>query len=81
MTSESERLSGLVSRRKFLVSSGAVGATALAGCTSGGDGDSTTEDSEGSGSETLSGEVVNTGSSTVYPVTNAMAERFMEEHS
>ncbi|WP_232703403.1 phosphate ABC transporter substrate-binding protein PstS family protein [Halobacterium wangiae] len=94
MTRDSERLSDLVSRRRFLLSSGAVGATALAGCTSSGDGDgdgdtggsggdsggSGNDTTEGSGDDALSGEVVNTGSSTVYPVTNAMAERFMEEH-
>jgi phosphate transport system substrate-binding protein len=34
MAQDSERLSDFVSRRKFLVASGAVGATALAGCTS-----------------------------------------------
>jgi phosphate transport system substrate-binding protein len=101
MAQDDPHLSDLVSRRKFLLSSGAVGATALAGCTAGGDDendgnndeggdgggtidagdDATNDESSGGGDDgELSGEVVNSGSSTVYPVTNAMAERFMEEH-
>jgi len=102
MAQDGDGLSGLVSRRKFLLSSGVAGATALAGCSSGGTGGGSgdgsgdgsgassggsggsdggsSSDGSGDGSSSLSGEVVNSGSSTVYPVTNAMAERFMEQH-
>jgi len=70
--------SGL-SRRRFLTSSGAIGALALAGCTQntsrGNDGGSTD-----SGSDGLSGQVIIKGSSTVFPISDAMAEEFMEEH-
>jgi len=71
-----------VSRRKFLVTSGAIGAAGLAGCSSGGDssgGDSSGGDSSGgdSSSGDSSGESgMNTGllnaegSSTVYPISN-----------
>jgi len=62
-----------VSRRSFLTSAGAAGALALAGCTEGPGGEST-------GSQ-LSGSVRITGSSTVYPVTQAVTEQFRSEHS
>ena len=53
-----------VSRRKFLVTSGAIGAAGLAGCSSsGGDGG---DDSGGGGTDLLNAE----GSSTVYPISN-----------
>jgi phosphate transport system substrate-binding protein len=87
------RLGDSVSRRKFIVASGATGATALAGCTGGSDDDSTTEETGGeddmsdqsdetteSGDGMLSGQVVITGSSTVFPISDSMAERFMEDH-
>ncbi|MGQ4557053.1 phosphate ABC transporter substrate-binding protein PstS family protein [Halobellus sp. GM3] len=96
MTRDSERPSDLVTRRKFLLSSGVAGTVALAGCSGSGEtGDGGSSDSGGSGGNSggssdggssgdssggLSGAVVNSGSSTVYPVTNAMAERFMEQH-
>ena len=73
-----------VSRRNFLAASGAAGVLALAGCT-----ESTADGSENPGddntdagddSEELSGEVVITGSSTVFPVSDAMAEQFMDQH-
>jgi phosphate transport system substrate-binding protein len=62
-----------VSRRSFLTTTGAAGALALAGCTEGPD--------DGGGSDDgLSGEISITGSSTVYPVIQAVSERFREEH-
>jgi phosphate transport system substrate-binding protein len=68
-----------VSRRKFLAGSGAASAVVLAGCaenTTGGNGNG-----NGNGdSDQLSGEVIVKGSSTVFPVSQAMAELFMEEH-
>ncbi|QFU82510.1 PstS family phosphate ABC transporter substrate-binding protein [Natronorubrum aibiense] len=59
-----------LSRRKFIATTGAAGALAVAGCT----------ENEASEEDGLSGEVVIKGSSTVFPVSDAMAERFMEEH-
>lgn len=56
-----------VSRRKFIATSGAVGAAAIAGC------------SETSGSDD-GGEVIVKGSSTVFPISDEMAQRFMEEN-
>src|SRR6056297_1521699 len=61
-----------VSRRSFLTSAGAAGALALAGCTEG-------PGSESTGSQ-LSGSVRITGSSTVYPVEQAVTEQFRSEH-
>jgi len=77
--------SGGLSRRRFLTSSGAVGALALAGCvqnTSRGDGGGSDggSGSDGSGSDGLSGEVIIKGSSTVFPISDTMAEEFMAEH-
>jgi phosphate transport system substrate-binding protein len=67
-----------VSRRKFLASSGATAATlAVAGCSqeeSGGDGDG------GSDGGDISGPITITGSSTVFPVSEAMAEEFKQEY-
>ncbi len=54
------------SRRKFLAATGAVGTAAIAGCT---------ENTDGGGNE----RVVVTGSSTVFPVSDRLAEEFMEE--
>lgn len=102
MTQPRERIMDRVSRRKFLVTSGAVGAAGIAGCTGNGSGDGNGNggngnsggngggngngngngngDDGGNGSGGLSGEIVNTGSSTVFPITDYMAEQFMEEH-
>ena len=76
--SESETTS---SRRELLTAVGGVGLAALAGCTRGsnaaaggdGSGDTTTK-------EQLHGSVTITGSSTVYPVSLAMAEEFQKQH-
>ena len=99
MTQDSERLANDVTRRKFILASGAAGAVALAGCTSDeeGDGDSGGDGSDGSdgddgmdggsetdttsgGSDQLSGEIIVKGSSTVFPISDRMAEEFMNEH-
>ena len=83
-----------VSRRRFLLASGAVGTAAIAGCTesnpsgdgSGGGGGAGANESgsggsnSGSGSGQLSGTIDIAGSSTVFPLATAMAERFMQEH-
>ena len=84
MAPDPDRLSDLVSRRKFVTATGAAGIAAVAGCSSGsgdGSGDSDTDDSsndDGSNSETASDDTGNAspesltadGSSTVYPITN-----------
>jgi len=86
MASDPDRLSDLVSRRKFVAATGAAGIAAVAGCSSGGgSGDSDTEsenaddsNDEGSNTETESDDSGNAspssltadGSSTVYPITN-----------
>jgi phosphate transport system substrate-binding protein len=93
MTQGDARLTELVSRRKFLGAVGGAGALALAGCTQqtdggdGGDGGDGSDggsdgnsDGNGGSSGGLSGEVVITGSSTVFPISDYMAEVFMEEH-
>jgi phosphate transport system substrate-binding protein len=61
-----------VSRRRFLTSTGVAGALALAGCTEG-PGQTTTESG-------LSGEISITGSSTVFPVVQAVSERFKRDY-
>jgi phosphate transport system substrate-binding protein len=85
MARDSESLSDIVSRRKFLLASGATGVTALAGCTSegsenGSSGDDSSSD-DGSGDMELSGEISITGSSTVFPLATAVAERFQQDHA
>jgi len=84
-----------VSRRKFLVGTGAAGTIALAGCTSGGDGgdggdgeDSSTatpDSSDGAatdtpGNMTLTGDIRVSGSSTVFPVAQAVGRQFTQKH-
>ncbi|USZ69278.1 substrate-binding domain-containing protein [Halorussus salilacus] len=51
MTQDTERLTDVVSRRKFIAASGAVGATALAGCSGSSGGQDTTEGSDDAGSD------------------------------
>jgi phosphate transport system substrate-binding protein len=75
MTEEST--SGQLSRRTFLAATSTVGTIGLAGCTqSGSDGGDGDDDDGG-----LSGTIDIAGSSTVFPVATAMAERFEQEHS
>jgi len=67
-------------RRKFLLTSGALGVAGLAGCTTsengGGEGNGDGEPGDGA----LSGEVAIAGSSTVFPIASAVAEEFQAEH-
>ena len=58
----------IVSRRNFLGAAGGAAALSLAGCLGG-----------QVGGDELSGEVVIKGSSTVFPISDAMAEAFMED--
>ena len=55
------------SRRKFLAATGVAGALSIAGCT---------ENEEGSEND----RVVVTGSSTVFPVSDTLAEQFMQDN-
>ena len=91
MTRQSERNSRF-SRREFLAATGGLGVAGLAGCTQDNpSGDATDEpteagsDGSGSGgdggSDGLSGDISIAGSSTVFPLASAMAERFEEQHS
>jgi len=66
----SDSSNGTISRRRFIASSTAIGALALAGCTSDG----------GSGSDGLSGSIRISGSSTVYPIAQEMSRQFREEN-
>ncbi|SFG52292.1 phosphate transport system substrate-binding protein [Halopelagius inordinatus] len=89
MTRQSERTGASLSRRKFIVGAGAAGVAGLAGCTENTDSGGSTDSgggSTGSGgdsteSQTLSGDVDIAGSSTVFPLATAMAERFQSQHS
>lgn len=65
-----------MNRRRFLTAAGAAATAGLAGCTSPDQGGEGTATNDG-----LSGTVVVAGSSTVFPVSDTMAELFMEEHS
>jgi phosphate transport system substrate-binding protein len=79
-----------VSRRKFLVASGSVGAAALAGCSEnpqssdgnggndGGNGGGETTTDGGGGS--LTGEIKIAGSSTVFPLATQMKQAFQTDH-
>jgi phosphate transport system substrate-binding protein len=77
-----------VSRRKFLVGTGTTGALALAGCTKNNAGGNTTDgsgdggsgDGGNSDSQKLSGQIKIAGSSTVYPLAQAMRDEFIQEH-
>jgi len=94
MAPSQEPTTSAITRRKALGTFAGVGSLAVAGCTGtgtdGGDGGNGGDGGDGSdtdgsdGGDTdgsdLSGEVVITGSSTVFPVSDAMAEEFMEMH-
>ncbi|KAB1197643.1 MULTISPECIES: PstS family phosphate ABC transporter substrate-binding protein [Haloferax] len=74
----------VVSRRKFLIATGAAGVAGLAGCTEGNseaDSEATDAENAESNTDTLSGAIDIAGSSTVFPLATAMAERFQKEHS
>ncbi|MDF9744235.1 phosphate ABC transporter substrate-binding protein PstS family protein [Natrinema salsiterrestre] len=64
-----DRSARSVSRRKFLAATGTVSALSLAGCT---------ENTGGNGGENE--RVIVTGSSTVFPVSDTLAEAFMEDN-
>jgi phosphate transport system substrate-binding protein len=83
-----------VSRRRFVIGAGAVGAAGLAGCTrqntgggsggssdgSGGSDGSTGGEETGASDGGLSGPIDIAGSSTVFPLATAFSELFKEEH-
>lgn len=62
-----------VSRRRFLTSTGVAGALALAGCTEG-------PGSTGTAGSGLSGSISISGSSTVFPVVQAVTEQFKKDN-
>lgn len=83
MPPQRDDLSAPVTRRTFLVSAGSAGVAALAGCTSDstfGKNDTSGSDGHG-GSEELSGAIRISGSSTVYPVAEAVSRKFQKKHS
>jgi len=87
-----DRFSTGVSRRKFVTTAGAAGALALAGCTSEGDdegngnGNGNSDENGDENGDTmegdmeLSGDISIAGSSTVFPLMEAIAETFSRDH-
>lgn len=75
-----EDTAGTVSRRKLLTATGLGAASGIAGCLGTTDNSDTNDQRESESSGDLSGEVVVTGSSTVYPISNEMATRFMNAY-
>ncbi len=73
----SDKSSSGVSRRKFLMGAGASGAVALAGCTKNPAAGGSDGSGDGGG---LSGSISISGSSTVFPLAQAIQEKFVEEH-
>lgn len=86
MAQDSERLGDVVSRRKFIATSGVAGAAAVAGCMGDSGGESTEADDDGEsggGSTTAANDeesgsssvetLTSGGSSTVYPIMNTAA--------
>lgn len=73
MSGDQNRELESVTRRKFVLSAGVVGAAAVAGCTSvtGGDNGDSGE---------LSGSIRISGSSTVYPVAQEVSRQFKQDH-
>ncbi|WP_336344960.1 PstS family phosphate ABC transporter substrate-binding protein [Halalkalicoccus ordinarius] len=78
--------SGAVSRRNVLAAGGTALALSIAGCANNegssdnGSGDEGLGGGGGNGDSDLSGEVIVTGSSTVFPISDQMAQNFMEEN-
>lgn len=66
-----QKYSRTVSRRNFLASTGTVGAIVLAGCT---------ENPSTNGGADLSGNIIVKGSSTVFPISDKIAQEFMNEN-
>jgi phosphate transport system substrate-binding protein len=80
MTDNQSALTSGASRRKFIAVAGGS-AVALAGCTSTSDngGDNGNNSSNG-GSQDLSGDITITGSSTVFPLMEAISARFKQDN-
>ena len=82
----SEDATGGLSRRSFITRAGAAGAgtIAIAGCTekapTGGENANDGSSSETSGDGSLSGKVAVAGSSTVYPLAEAVVGKFEKKH-
>lgn len=71
---------GSVSRRNVLATGGTALAITIAGCSGGSGGNGGGDNSSGNGSGSVSGDVIIAGSSTVYPISQAMAEEFQREN-
>jgi phosphate transport system substrate-binding protein len=94
MARSDERPTDIVSRRNFLAAAGTTGVAAFAGCAQTGDGsggETDTDDSDSGGATTgndenesgtdgVSGTIRISGSSTVFPVSEAAGEEFAAEH-
>lgn len=81
MAQKEDRSTTVVTRRKFLAATSGTAVAAIAGCTRDGNADGEATDGQGTTESDLSGNVVVTGSSTVYPVSVAMAEDFQSRHA
>ncbi|WP_227133969.1 PstS family phosphate ABC transporter substrate-binding protein [Halorubellus salinus] len=86
MADKSQRVADVVSRRKFIATSGVAGATAVAGCMGDSGGETEADDDSSGGESTTSGSddgsdssssgpttLTSGGSSTVYPIMNTAA--------
>lgn len=81
MTQQHTGTDAILSRRHLITTAASAGAVALAGCTRGTDDGADGDDDDGTTTaDQLSGSVTITGSSTVFPVSLAMAEEFQKLH-
>lgn len=84
MANQNDR--SIVSRRNFIATTGAATALGIAGCTAndGGNGNGGNGNGgnggNGNGGGSVSGDISITGSSTVFPINEAMAEEFQAEY-
>lgn len=79
MSSDPSHLSGLVSRRAFLTSSGAAGVTALAGCSSNNETEGASVGDSGSGENSISFDFWHIHGGELEQTLNAMAEEYSQQ--
>ena len=72
-----------LSRRRFIAAAGAAGAVGIAGCTAEANPDDSfgPGGSSGSGGSGMVGDISIAGSSTVFPIAAAVAEKFQRKHA